>query len=313
MTDISIIIVNWNAREHLLKCLESVYRNLPKNYTVETIVVDNGSTDGSPEVVESKFPQVILIKNGENMGFSSANNIGIHRSVGRYLCLVNSDVIMLDSCLEKLVEYMDGHEDVGMAGPRILNIDRGFQPSCQCFPGLWNNFCHAVGLSNLFPKSSFFSKPYMEYWAHDSEKRVDALNGCFWIMRRSILDKVGLLDERFFIYGEDMDMCKRFNKAGWGVVFCPYAEVIHVGGASSANAPIKFYLEMQKADLQYWRKHHGRTMEFLYRTIILLRHSVRVICRAIQYALCPSCRPTVGFKLRRSAACVLWALGVMRR
>lgn len=269
-------------------------------------MVDNGSSDGSCYAVENQFPQVKLIKNEENIGFARANNIGIRASTGRYICLINSDVIVLEGCIEKLIELMDANPSAGISGPKILNQDCSLQVSCRSFPSIWNNLCQALGLNYLFPKSSFFSEPFMKYWAHDKARKVDVITGCFWMVRRKALDEVGLLDEDFFIYGEDIDWCKRFHNADWDVLFYPEAQAIHIGGASSDNAPVRFYLEMQKADLQYWRKHHGRVGRAGYLAIILIRQTLRVVFGAIRYITHPSKRESTCFKLKRSLACIWW-------
>ena len=305
MIDLSIIAVNWNTKEHLLNCLSSVV-DAADGYSQEIIVVDNASSDGSPDAVASQFPEVTLIKNTENLGFAKANNVGIRASTGRYLCLVNSDVVVIDNCIDALTKFMDENPSVGIASPRILNPDRTLQVSCRHFPSIWNNLCQAVGLNRLFPKSAFFSDWFMKYWSHDSIRSVDALSGCFWIVRRKALEEVGLLDEDFFIYGEDIDWCKRFHIADWDVIFYPEAQAIHIGGASSGNAPIKFYLEMQKADLRYWRKHHGRVGRAGYLAIILIRQTLRVVFGAIRYITRPSARESTCFKLKRSLACIQW-------
>ena len=304
MLEVSVIIVSWNAKQHLLNCLSSLSNQ--SGVVGEIIAVDNGSNDGSSEMVARQFSQVKLIKNGENLGFAKANNIGIKASRGRYLCLVNSDVIVLDDCIDSLVKFMDRNPSVGMAGPRILNQDRTLQVSCRSFPSIWNNLCQALGLNYLFPKSAFFSEPFMKYWAHDKERKVDVITGCFWMVRRKAIDEAGLLDEDFFIYGEDIDWCRRFHKAGWDVVFYPEAQAIHIGRASSSNAPIKFYLEMQKADVQYWRKHHGRIGRAGYLAIILIRQTLRVVSGAFRYITRPSARESTCFKLKRSLACIRW-------
>jgi GT2 family glycosyltransferase len=309
MVDVSIIIVNWNTRGALCDCLKSVYEETG-NIQFEVIVVDNASSDGSVEMVKSEFPGVILVENSENKGFARANNIGIQASRGRYVCLVNSDVIVLEDCIEKLMSFMDEHPGLGMAGPRILSPDRALQLSCRHFPTIWNNVCQALTLNHLFPKSRFFSGAFMDYWNHDSIRSVDVLSGCFWIVRRESLNEVGLLDENFFIYGEDLDWCRRFHQVGWDVVFYPRAEAIHIGGASSSHAPITFYLEMQKASLLYWKKHHGKFGKACYSTTILLNNTLRVIARALQYAFWPSRRETAGFKLQRSIACIRWVLHI---
>lgn len=296
MHDVSVIIVSWNAKKHLVDCLNSLGNGR------EIIVVDNGSSEGSPEVVEKEFPQVKLIRNAENLGFARANNIGIRASTGRYVCLINSDVVVLNDCIESLVKFMDSNSPVGMAGPRILNPDRTLQVSCRHFPSIWNNLCQALGLNYVFPKSAFFSEPFMKYWAHDEIRKVDVLSGCFLMIRREAIDEVGLLDENFFIYGEDIDWCRRFHKSGWDVMLYPEAQAIHIGGASSSNAPIRFYLETQKADLQYWRKHHGVLGRFAYTFIILLRQILRAIHGAIWYVISPSERKSTSLKLKRSLA-----------
>lgn len=307
--DVSVIVVNWNTKAILHDCLKSIYEQRGE-IDFEVIVIDNASTDGSAEMVKKNFPRVTLVENSDNLGFARANNIGIQASKGRYACLVNSDVIVLEDCIKNLMSFMDKHPTTGMAGPRILNPDRTLQPSCRHFPTIWNNLCPALGLNHLFSKSAFFSGWIMNYWNHDSVRSVDALSGCFWMVRRKALNEVGLLDENFFIYGEDLDWCKRFHKAGWDILFYPDAEAIHIGGASSANAPIKFYLEMQKADLQYWRKHHGKIGKAGYTVVILLCNVLRVFARVLQYAFWPSRRETVGFKLRRSAACIRWVFHI---
>jgi len=303
MFDVSIIIVSWNAKRHLLNCLNSL-ENTAKGYSQEIFIVDNASSDGSPDAVARQFPQVGLIKNKENLGFARANNIGIHQSSGRYICLVNSDVIVLNGCIENLISFMDNHPAAGMVGPRILNQDRTLQPSCRHFPTIWNNLCQALGLNKLFPKSRFFSETFMNYWAHDIVQKVDVLSGCFWMVRREALNKVGLLDEDFFIYGEDLDWCRRFHQAGWDIVFYPMAETIHIGAASSANSPVEFYLEMQKADLHYWQKHHGSIGRIIYAAIIFLRHFLRLVPIGLLYIFRPSHRETISFKLKRSLACI---------
>lgn len=307
MPDISIVIVSWNAKQYLLNCLSSL--SDPSSYTHEIIVVDNGSTDGSCETVQKEFPEVRLVRNRDNLGFSKANNIGIRASSGRYVCLINSDVIVLEGCIGGLVKFMDRNTLVGMAGPRILNPDKTIQYSCRHFPTVWNNVCQIVGIDRIFPKTQFFSEPIMRYFTYDSIKTVDVLSGCFWMVRREALDQVGLLDEDFFIYGEDIDWCRRFHNVGWDVVFYPEAEAIHFGGASSLNSPIRFNLEMQKADLQYWRKHHGKSGELIYWMIIFMRQLVRMPVFAFTYVFCTKNRDRARFKLKRAFACICFLFG----
>ncbi len=244
---------------------------------VEIIVVDNASTDGSPEAIKESFPQVYLIQNKENLGFAKANNIGIRHSSGRYICLINSDVKVLKGCFNKLLDFLDQHPDVGMVGPKEYWPDMTLQSSCRMFPSLWNNFCTALGINKLFPKYRIFSGEHMFFFKYDKIRSVDVLVGCFMMARREAVDQVGMLDERFFIYAEDIDWCKRFWKAGWEIMFNPGAEVIHYGRSSSSNDPLRFSVEQMKAVLQYWKKHHGVVKRTIFLIILFIHYSSRII------------------------------------
>ena len=238
--------------------------------------MDNASSDGSPDAVRDEFPGVRLICNDDNYGFAKANNIGIRASTGEYLFFINSDVVVKAGCFEKMISYMDGHQDIGVLGPRILGPNGAVQRSCMGFPTLWNSLCRALALDSIFPGMKLFGGELMAYWPHDDIRSVDVINGCFWMVRRKALQAAGPLDERFFIYGEDIDWCKRFHDKGWKVVFYPEAEAVHYGGASSANAPLKFFIEMQRADYQYWKKHHTALASTAFLFIRLLHHAVRL-------------------------------------
>jgi GT2 family glycosyltransferase len=273
--DISIIIVSWNDRDHLEECLGSL-SNCTKSRKVEIITVDNASTDGSPEMVETRFPNVRLIKNTQNLGFAKGNNLGIKVSQGTYLCLINSDINVRDGCMDALADYMDEHPEIGMIGPKILNADMSHQSSCREFPDLWNNFCPAIGLPAIFPRSRFFSGEHMFYFKGERVMDADVLVGCFWMARRQAVREFGLLDEGFFMYGEDMDWCNRCRAAGWRVVFFPGAQAIHYRGGSSAKQdPILVELMLQRSILRYWSKHHGKIGQFAIRTILILHRLVR--------------------------------------
>lgn len=304
---LSFIIVSWNTKALLLECLESLFRET-ENHHWEIIVVDNASTDGSPELVRQRFPEVKLIRNDTNLGFAKANNIGVMQSTGRYIFLINSDVKILQGCIDHMCVFADQHPEIGMLGPKILNPDGTLQPSCMGFPTLRNAFCRALALDTLFPKSQLFGRRLMTFWAHDKVRSVDMLNGCFWMVRRHALNQVGLLDENFFIYGEDIDWCKRFRQAGWQVVFFPGAEAVHYGGASSSNAPIRFYIEMQRANLQYWAKHHSRLAQMAFLLTMWLHEFVRIAGRLFLYLIKPSKRTQTTFKIQLSLACLRWLL-----
>jgi len=301
---VSVIIVSWNAKAYLLECIESIYKQDLKD-SPEIIVVDNASSDGSPEAVRANYPAVTLIENVGNYGFAKANNVGIKASRGEYLFLINSDIVVREGCFQKIVQHMSNHPSVGMLGPKIFSVDGSVQRTCMGLPSLWNLFCRAVALDALFPHSRIFGSHFLTYWNFDDTRPVDVINGCFWAIRRSAIDDVGFLDERFFIYGEDVDWCRRFTEKGWQVVFFAGAEALHYGGASSANAPIKFDIEMQRANYQYWTKHHSRFEAYAFLLISFIQHAVRVIAEVVAYPLRRS-RAASKYKIKRGLASIRW-------
>jgi GT2 family glycosyltransferase len=304
---VSVVIVSWNARDYLVQCLDSLSSEACR-YPMEIVVVDNASSDGSAEVVEQRFSHVRLIRNSSNLGFAKANNIGISNCNGQYVCLVNSDVKVMPNCITRLVEYCEQHPTAGMVGPRIIGGDGKLQRSCRGFPSVWNMFCRALALDAIFPKSSWFTGFLLYHWPQDTLRPVDMLTGCFWLVRRQALDQVDGLDERFFMYGEDMDWSKRFWLKGWQLVFVPSAEAIHYGGASSSNAPVRFYIERHRADLQYWRKHHFQLAVVCFFLICCLHLVLRSIGYSLAFVVKPGERATCRSKVRRSVACLKWLL-----
>jgi GT2 family glycosyltransferase len=274
--DISIIIVGWNTRRYVEECLDSlaVARTCR---SIEVIVVDNASADGSAEMVERRFPDVKLIRAGENLGFAKANNRAIRECQGRYVCLVNPDVKLLPGCLDALADFLDQHPEVGNVGPRVLNSDLTLQSSCRRFPTLWNNFCSATGLAVAFKRWRLFSGEHMLFFRHDRIAAVDVLVGCFWMIRRKALTAVGLLDEGFFMYGEDVDWCRRCWNAGWQVVFFPDASAIHARGGASAADPVGCAVMQQQSILRYWSKHHCSSQVLAMQGILLCSHVIRYL------------------------------------
>jgi GT2 family glycosyltransferase len=308
---VSVVIVSWNAKDYLAQCLKTLTQHACE-YSMEVLVVDNASTDGSPEFVRDNFPGVRLIRNESNLGFSKANNKGIQQSAGKYVCLINSDVKVLEGCVRKLVDYMEAHQNVGMAGPSMLGRDGKVGRSCRGFPTVWNMFCHSVGLDSLFPRSPLFSSYTLRYWSQDTERLVDILGGWFWIVRRKAIEEVGFLDEEFFFYAEDMDWCKRFQLKGWGVAFVADAVSVHYGGGSSRHAPVKYYIQEQRADRQYWRKHHSGVAQSAYSCICVLHQLIRLIAHGLLIPL--SCRrEDHRYKACRSWRCLQWLINGAER
>ncbi|HTC46688.1 MAG TPA: glycosyltransferase family 2 protein [Candidatus Aquilonibacter sp.] len=302
---ISVVIVVWNAKKYVMECLESL-REHCSGICSEVIVVDNASSDGTPELVAEQFPEFKLIRNPGNFGFAKANNIGIAQSTGEYVCLVNSDVKFLDDCISPMIDYMAKHPAVGMVGPKMLAPDGRVWRSTMRYPTLWNHFCRALGLDIAFRKSRFFGGLLMSDFDHQTTTPVEVLNGWFVVVRRAAMDRVGLLDAQFFMYGEDVDWCYRFGKAGEGIVFFAEAGAIHYGGASSSNAPVRFYLELYRATWQYWRKHHGSVAQLGFLVAIALHHALRLLSSSVLYLFLPSRRPGAAAKFKRSLACLQW-------
>lgn len=295
MPDVSVIIVNWNARDYLLKCLGSLRSGLG-SLEAEVIVVDNASSDGSAAAVRERFPEARVLEQSENLGFARANNIGMRESSGEYLCLVNSDVVVLDGCLEALRKFLGSLPRAALAGPRVLNPDGSLQRTCRRFPSLRGSLLSAIGLDDR------------NYFSQEKTARVEALSGCLLMARRKAVDEIGMLDERFFFYAEDKDWCKRFHDAGYENWYCAEAEAIHYGGGSSALAPVRFYIEMQKANLEYWDKHSGAVARAAYLAIVLLHQVLRFARSGALYILKPAERRSAAHKARRSAACLKWLL-----
>src|ERR1700684_2185111 len=272
--DISVVIVGWNAKHYLELCLQSL-ADAPPRRSMEVIVVDNASVDGSAGMVEARFPSVRVIRSSENLGFSRGNNLGIRQCQGRYVALVNPDVIVFEGCLDALADFLDQNPKVGNVGPRVFNPDMTQQSTCRRSPTLWNNFCSATGLASACKNSKLFAGEHMFYFSHDRTLPVDVIVGCFSMIRRETFDEVGLLDENLFMYGDDVDWCRRCWKAGWQVVFFPGARAIHDRGKITASYPVRFAVAQQKSVLYYWRKHHGFWGELGMRTIILSHHLAR--------------------------------------
>jgi len=302
--EISVVILSWNDKKYLDECLESLAHST-KSRTMEIIVVDNASTDGSQEMVETKHPRVQLIRNQENVGFPRGNNMGMRASQGKYLFVLNSDIKLYEGCLDALVDYLEQHPDIGMIGPKILNRDLTHQSSCRTFPTLWNNFCSASGLSKVFAGSKFFSGEHMFYFKGDRIIDVDVLVGCFWGVRREAMDKFGMLDEGFFIYAEDVDWCKRCWQAGWRVVFFPGAQAIHYGGSSTTKKdPVRFALTQQRSILRYWKKHHGALGRLSMSGVIFCNLAIRWSAAMLKYLVKPANRQDNGVRMRVSSACL---------
>ncbi|MFU8772087.1 MAG: glycosyltransferase family 2 protein, partial [Anaerolineales bacterium] len=227
---LSIIIVNWNTREMLQSCLESVVVDSGE-LAFEVIVIDNASEDGSADMIADDFPQAQLVRNMRNVGFAAANNQGLEIASGRHILLLNSDTIVHGDVLERSVEWLDAHPTVAAMGCRVLNTDGTVQRTCSMYPSLLNQVLLTTGLWKLrWPR--FLGRSQITHWNRDTEREVEVISGCYMLVRRSVIDEVGLLDEDFFFFGEETDWCRRMRNAGWRLMFAPVGEITHHGGGS---------------------------------------------------------------------------------
>lgn len=236
--DLSIIIVNYNVKEFLQNLIQSIYKAV-ENLSYEIIIVDNCSDDGSVDFIKSKFPEVTLIANKENLGFSKANNIGLKESRGDYLLLLNPDTVVGEDTLARMINFLKENNEVGLASCKILNPDGTLQLACRrSFPGPWTSFCRVTGLSSLFPKSRLFARYNLTYLDENESYEVDAISGSFMVLPRNVYEKIGGLDEQFFMYGEDLDFCYRVQKAGFKVFYFHDAQIIHYKGESTKRSSL---------------------------------------------------------------------------
>ncbi|MDO8312913.1 MAG: glycosyltransferase family 2 protein, partial [Sideroxyarcus sp.] len=253
--DLSIVIVNWNTLDMLRDALASTYATLA-GITAEVIVVDNASTDGSPDMVAREFPQAILLRNTDNRGFAAANNQGFALATGRHILLLNSDTIVLGDVLGASVRYLDAHPKVGAMGCRVLNADHTMQRTCSMWPSLLNLILLTSGLWKL-PYPRFLGRYQMMDWQRDTERAVDSISGCYLMLRRPVLDQIGPLDEAFFFFGEETDWCRRMRAAGWQLMFAPVGEIVHYGSGSARKLNHKRDLTLTDAMVRLHRKHDG--------------------------------------------------------
>ncbi|MEM7742794.1 MAG: glycosyltransferase family 2 protein [Pseudomonadota bacterium] len=264
--DLSIVIVNWNTREMLRDCLDSVFKNLG-NLEAEVFVVDNGSEDGSPQMVSRDFSQVHLIRNVANCGFAAANNQALVLARGEHVLLLNSDTLVRSDVLERSQEYMAANPQVGVMGCRVLNTDGSLQITGSRWPSLLNLALLTSGLCKV-SGLAFFDRYQMTRWDRTDARPVDVVSGCYMLVRRTAMAEVGLLDETFFFFGEETDWCRRFADAGWALHFAPVGEITHHGGGSVRRLNHRRDVMLTEATVRLHRKHGGRIAAALCWTLL---------------------------------------------
>lgn len=284
MNDIVVIVVNWNAREDLRRCLESLTAAPKPGAGYSVVVVDNASGDGSAAMVASEFPDIRLQVNTENLGFSKANNQAIAQTESRYVFLLNSDAAVFPGTLDALVSYADAHPNAGVFGPKVLNTDGSLQFSCRRFPSLGAGFFRNTYLGRLFPNNKFARDYLMTDFDHAHPLSVDWVSGCAMLIRRELITEIGALDERFYMYCEDVDLCQRTWDAGREVVYVPDAVVTHAIGRSSDKNADKMIIEFHRSWYEYDLKRHPKSSEIRRAAVfcgLWLRAAVRITKRRV--------------------------------
>lgn len=270
MKTLSVIIVNYNVKHFLEQCLLSVKKAV-EGIESEVYVVDNNSVDGSQQMLREKFPWVKLIDNRKNVGFSKANNQAIRISTGKYVLLLNPDTIVEETTFSKSIQFMEDHEDAGALGVKMLDGKGKFLPeSKRALPTPWVAFYKIFGLARIFPRSKRFGKYHLSYLDNDSDHSVEVLSGAFMLMRNSVLDKIGLLDEDFFMYGEDIDLSYRVTQAGYKNYYFAGTKIIHYKGESTKKGSLNYVRVFYNAMIIFARKHFSADRQRFYISLIRL-------------------------------------------
>lgn len=265
---LSIIIVSWNVRALLRRALTSCRASWGNHPGLEMIVVDNVSTDGTVEMLREEFPQVTVVVNEENRGFTGGNNDGIDRARGSYLLLLNPDTEVLEDALPRMVAYLDQHRDVGMVGPQLRNPDGSVQSSRRRFPTLPVLFLESTWLQGLLPRRTL-EHYYVEDRSPETAHAVDWITGAAMLTRRAVVNEVGGMDETFFMYSEELDWCRRIHAAGWEIHYVPDAQVVHYEGKSSEQVVPARHIYFQSSKVHYARKYHGPWLAEILRLWLL--------------------------------------------
>lgn len=279
--DVTFAIVSFNVADFLDKCLYSIKKETSCKY--EIIVVDNASQDKSVKIVQIHHPEVILKPLSENVGFAKANNIAFQSASGRYIFMLNPDTLILDGAVDKLVRFMDTHPEAGVCGPKNLNSDLTLQHNCHHFPSLTQVLTEYLQLRRFFPKNRYFGREHMSYWNYDETKEVDWITGCSLFIRSEIFKKIGLLDEKYFMYSEECDFCYRMKINNLKTFFYPCAAIIHYGGQSSLvqNQHKVFSKTITKhffkSRYRFFRKNYGEIREFYLRILDMIYYSLSLL------------------------------------
>ena len=276
--DLSIIISNYNTKDFLAVCLDSIASHL-KNVSYEIIVVDDASGDGSSDIIEKNYPQIILLRNKMNMGYSKSYNRGTKAAKGKYILHLNSDTTFskpFDFSL--LIKYLEIYPDIGILGVKIIKDNGKLDLPCKrSFPTLVNVFFQSTGLAFLFPQNKIFGNYYLSYLTENKIHEVDCLMGAFMLIKKEVIDEIGYIDERFYMYGEDIDFCYRAKKRGWKIVYYPKVSITHHHGGTTRQKGISSLWLFHYAMYQYYQKHFASTSFLLINLITYLAILLRFL------------------------------------
>lgn len=284
---LSICILTLQTRAYIQGCLNSIYNNPPGD-DFEIIVVDNGSTDGTVEMIQSQFPSVRLTVNPKNLGFTTPMNQALHQASGEFYLLLNPDTIIHPRLFDTLIEFMDTHPGVGICGPKVLNTDGTLQEPCRRGESTpWAVISYFLRLNRLFPRSRFFGGYLLNYMDEDQIHEVAGVSGSCMLVRKVMTDQIGYLDETYFAYQEDADYCFRARKAGWKVFYVPTAKITHYGGQGGSKVqPYRSILEWHRSYLLYYRKNLSGNYLFLfnwlYYLVILVKLAIALLINSLR-------------------------------
>jgi len=309
--ELSVIIVSYNTSALLRNCLSSL-QQAEEEAALEIIVIDNASRDGSAEMVTQEFPHIMLIKNPSNAGFAAANNQGLRVARGKFLLLLNSDTEVRTGALAHCRDFLRARSEAGIVGCKLLNADGSVQPSCESFLSLSNLFFENFFWEKIFPRSRWFGRRALSYFAYDRVLQVDYVKGAFLMITRRAFEDLGLLDEKFFFYAEEMDWCYRARQKGWQVYFTPGGEVLHYGGQSSDPVSPATFVQLHRARYQFYRKHHNAFSSAIARVIMasgaLLRAGLWMLLVAYRVLFARSQVQVARKRFAAFGAAALWLL-----
>lgn len=280
---LSISIVNYNTSALTRKCVHSIVSHTAME-DYEILVVDNASTDGGLNGIEEVDERVQLICLEKNYGFAKGNNVAYSRGKGRLFLLLNPDTEVSEGALDNLVSFIDAHPECAAVGPRLVYPDGSLQYSCRTFPDYLTVILTMLFLEKLFPRSKFFGRYRMTYWEHDTLREVDQPMGACLLFRSDLYNQFERLDERFFMYFEEVDLCKRLKQSGWKIYFMPDAKVVHHENQSTKQDPVKASQYYFKSMVEYFRKHHGEWSPWVLKPLLYVGIALRVCLNLFRYA-----------------------------